>query len=83
MPPTAKRRCALGCRMLQVIDELWLCPHSAWGPAADMADVVAEARADLEAEGGYAAALARLEADEAARAEVQRLRAERKRTRAN
>jgi hypothetical protein len=74
------KRCALGCRMLKVIDELWLCPHSAWGPAAGMDDVVAEARADLDAEGGYGMALARLEADEAARAEVQRLRVARRKS---
>jgi hypothetical protein len=69
---------AYGCRLVQVVDELWLCPHTARGPATKLGDdVVAEARKELEDRGGYAAALERLEREEEARRELARIRAQR------
>ena len=71
-----KPECRYGCRFLQITDDLWLCPHAAYGQASYKSGAVAEARALLERSGGYAAVLARLEQEEFTRAEATRARAE-------
>jgi len=59
-----KPKCKQGCRFIQVTDELWLCPHAAYGAASYLQGAVAEARALLERSGGYQTVLERMEAAE-------------------
>jgi len=62
--PTLKT-CRYKCRLLQITDELWLCPHTSYGPMAWKLGAVEEARRLLERAGGYQALLERVEAEEA------------------
>ena len=59
-----KPECKHGCRFLQVSDDLWLCPHAAYGATSYKKGAIAEARALLEKAGGYQAVLERLEKKE-------------------
>jgi hypothetical protein len=60
-----KPRCQFGCRFLQITDELWLCPHAAFGEASYKLGAVEEARRMMEKAGGYDKLLRALEAQEA------------------
>lgn len=59
-----KPECKQGCRFIQISDELWLCPHAAFGAASYYKGAIDEARALLERSGGYDAVLTRLEQKE-------------------
>lgn len=58
-------RCARGCRMVPVLDHLWLCDHAAAGTMTNLKGVIEDARLLLDRAGGYRALRERL--DEAAR----------------
>jgi hypothetical protein len=70
-----KPTCRHGCRFVQVSDELWLCPHAAYGRGSYLKGAVEEARALLERSGGYEAALNRvIQAEEVRREEARQRR---------
>lgn len=76
-----KPECKHRCRFIQVTDELWLCPHAAYGATSYMLGAVAEARALLEKSGGYAAVLAKIVAREDEQRAAARERREEKQKR--
>jgi hypothetical protein len=55
-----KPQCRHKCRFVQVTEELWLCPHAAYGAASYLSGAIADARALLERAGGYDAVLKRI-----------------------
>lgn len=59
-----KPKCKHECRFIQVSDNLWLCPHAAYGEASYLTGAVEDARRLLEKAGGYDAVLARLASKE-------------------
>ena len=73
-----KPSCKYGCRFLQVTDELWLCPHAAYGQASYLRGAVEEGRQLLERAGGYEAVLERIVAAEDKKKEERRERREQK-----
>lgn len=56
-----KPKCKYKCTFLQISDELWLCPHAAYGAAAELMGAVEEGRRLLERAGGYDLLLARIQ----------------------
>ena len=60
-----KPKCKFKCRFIQISDELWLCPHAAFGAVSDLKGGVEEGRRLLAKAGGYDFVLGRIEADEA------------------
>jgi len=68
-----KPRCRYGCTFIQISDNLFLCPHIAYGEATSKMGAVDEARALVARAGGYDAVLAReREAVEKRREEARR-----------
>jgi geranylgeranyl pyrophosphate synthase len=68
-------RCKYKCQFIQITDNLFLCPHAAYGSASDRLGAVEEARHLLERQGGYDAVLARVqEAHQRKLEELQRAR---------
>lgn len=66
--------CRYGCRFLQISDELWLCPHAAYGQLSYRLGAVEEARRLLDHAGGYDTVLARVVRDEQAAKDEKRRR---------
>ncbi len=60
-----KPECKRGCRFIQITDQLWLCPHAAYGFATNLKGAIEEGRRMMERAGGYAHLLAIVEAEEA------------------
>jgi hypothetical protein len=56
--------CRHKCRFLQISDELWLCPHAAFGRLSYLKGAIEEGRRLLDRQGGYEAVLARIVAAE-------------------
>jgi hypothetical protein len=54
-----EKACPYKCELVQISDQLWLCPHVAWGWASNLAGAEADARSLMERSGGYAALLER------------------------
>jgi len=73
-----KPKCKHKCRFLQITDELWLCPHAAYGAATDLAGAVEEGRLLLDQAGGYDAVLARIQQREEEALAAARMRREAK-----
>jgi hypothetical protein len=73
-----KPTCKHGCRFLQVTDELWLCPHAAYGQASYLRGAVKEGRQLLERAGGYEAVLGHIVATEDRKKEEKREQRKRK-----
>jgi len=61
-----------------ITDELWLCPHAAYGALSYRLGAVEEARKLLDQAGGYETVLARIVNDEEERKELQRLKRQKK-----
>src|SRR5262245_1620036 len=58
--PNVKPECRHGCTFLRITDNMYLCPHTAFGQATYLRGAVEEARRLLERAGGYEAELARI-----------------------
>lgn len=56
-----KPTCKYKCRFLQISDELWLCPHAAYGRLSYLKGAIEEGRRMLERAGGYDAVLRRIQ----------------------
>jgi hypothetical protein len=54
-----EKACPYKCELVQISDQLWLCPHVAWGWASNLAGAEADARSLMQRAGGYAALLER------------------------
>jgi hypothetical protein len=56
-PPRIKQHKAGACRQecegIQVTEQLWVCPHTAWGWQSNLKGAVDEARRMIERAGGY------------------------------
>lgn len=69
MKHVVKPKCKYNCRILQVTDSIWLCPHLAYGEGTDLKGAVEAARELIDRAGGYDAVLARVENAESQRRE--------------
>jgi hypothetical protein len=45
--------CRQQCEGIQITDQLWVCPHTAWGWQSNLKGAVAEARRLMDRAGGY------------------------------
>lgn len=64
-------KCSRGCRMVPIVEGLWLCDHASYGRLVDMKGAVADGRAMLERAGGFEHLRRRLD-DEAEEAKARR-----------
>lgn len=79
-----KPECRHKCRFVQVTDELWLCPHAAYGRLSYMKGAIEEGRRLLDRAGGYDAVLAKIvAAEDEQRVQRQLDRLERQKTAQN
>lgn len=69
-------QCSRGCRMVPIVDGLWLCNHASYGRLVDLKGAVADGRALLERYGGFEVLRKRL--DEQAERQKELRKAERK-----
>jgi hypothetical protein len=69
MRRVVKPRCKHGCQFIQITDNLFLCPHAAYGAGSYKLGAVDAARALLERHGGYEAVVARMQKEEQQRRE--------------
>jgi hypothetical protein len=73
-----KPACRHKCRFIQITNELWLCPHAAWGASTDLKGAIEEGRKLLERAGGYDLVLRRVVAAEEAKRKAREEERERK-----